>query len=610
MGIENPAALGPREEIVSLARAGNMEGLKTYVLDAVNNAEKVKDIENILQSESLSTVELILPVILDSGINDILKEKFALIAMQNPHMDVAIYAAGEMKRVNNMHIGILTDFDPNTPDSPLLHAQARTIALTFPTLPPKLREYILSRGSTDIVLTNALIKDATKDIAINTGIEGFPTVTGINEEQEQELINLHEDAIRQLQKNAFAKAMVTAGIPEEEGGSLIQFMAFAEVDVDDFRKDKEKALQKVLSYSDNLPEHLEHLKLTDAQTEKITKIAEALRADKTTVTALEEHETMKLLLSRQNKAFYVQYLRTYNDPTLTPTERVRRQHLVLQNALQYGNIDERALLLRALFNRSKNRVSSSVTDATEKSPILKKAVKAVAAVTAVKVIDELIPDDDEEEPEQKKSPVISRIGSSMKQAIIANRGSRKELGDGRVQVDIENEPVIFSMKNDKLTATVTSKDGKPFELPELTIASLERTLAIDVMQHDMQRSIWDKSYNDSQLLKYVFNLDFSDQIMTKKKQYEDQLAAMPITRKRMLGLYKSLGVLEKDLSVNRKQALRVRSLFSYLDASIGLEFIELDDLENIASVWEKSGKTDLMLPNAAREQLKQLNQTD
>lgn len=608
MGIENPEAPGFRAEFLAeverKVEAGEMDQLKAYVLEAVNDEEKVKDIERILQSSSLDTVEHILPAIIESEIVNPLKEQLALKAMQNPLIEVAVYAAGEMRKTG-LHIGVLAAFNPEDPESLLKTAQARTIALTSPTLPPKLREYIVNKGPKDFVLTNALLKEATREIAINTGIENFPTVTGITEEQEQELIDLHENAIRQLQKNAFAKALIVSEISEEEGGNLMQFMALAKVDVADFRENKEEAIEKVLTYSNNLPEHLNHLKLTAEQKGEITKIAEALRADKTTVTALQEHETMKLLLLRQNKAFYVQYLRTYNDHTLTPTERIRRQHLVLQNAIQYGNLDERALLLRALFDQSKNRISSSITDVIEKSPTLKKAATAVAAVTAVKVIDELLPDDKEEEPGKKDSPMINQIGSSLKKAIIANRGSRKELGDGRVQVEIENESVIFSVQDGKLIATVTSKDGKLFELPELTIASLERTLAIDVMQYNMQRSIWNMSFNDSQLLKYVFNLDFSDQVMTEKDQYKDQLAAMPITRKRSLELYRNLGVLRKDLSVNRKQALRVRSLFSYLDAAIGLEFIELDDLESIASVWTKSGTTDVMTPNAAREQLKQ-----
>jgi len=122
----------------------------------------------------------------------------------------------------------------------------------------------------------------------------------------------------------------------------------------------------------------------------------------------------------------------------------------------------------------------------------------------------------------------------------------------------------------------------------------------------MRQSIWKDDYNDAQLLKYVFNINPDDKQMADMTQYKDQLSAMPFSGEKVKELYKKLGVINPDLSINRKRAIRTGTLFTYLEAVMGLDLVEIDDLEALAEVWKATGKADLMTPDTAKERIRNI----
>ncbi|MBT4119920.1 MAG: hypothetical protein HOG89_00735 [Candidatus Peribacter sp.] len=609
MGIERKEAPAFRSEFLNTVKAkaeeGKMEELKAYVQAAIEDKKKIRDVENILTLESLEVIELVLPAIVESGIDRKSKQLLALAAMQNPIIEVADYAAGEMAKTG-LHVGLIGTFDadPSFLNRDLIKAQARTIALTSPTLPKKVLDYMATKeGASDYILTNILIKNARKDLDIDIHLDGSGIRRSIDSDQKEGLIKMHGNAVDLLRENAINKAMAESNIPEEHREKILKRLAEADVSVKEFRQNKVRAMEKLIGYESTLDAKDQ---LSDEAFLSVNTIAFVLHTDIKSVDEIREHKIMKKLLDVSDKTYYIAYADAYSDDSLTDAQRGKLLRKILTEAISSEALEGRLDLGRYMLTETKDRVTSSITDvATNLPQSVQNVAKVATVVTAAKAIEVLTVDDSKEAG--AIAPVTNTISQKMKSAIIANNASKKELSNGDVQVTIENHPVIFSVKNNELVASVSSsRDNKSFTLPELTMAALEKVVAIDVIQYDMRQSIWKDDYNDAQLLKYVFNINPDDKQMADMTQYKDQLSAMPFSGEKVKELYKKLGVINPDLSINRKRAIRTGTLFTYLEAVMGLDLVEIDDLEALAEVWKATGKADLMTPDTAKERIRNI----
>tara|TARA_Y100000310_G_C20697455_1_gene826681 strand:+ start:106 stop:1914 length:1809 start_codon:yes stop_codon:yes gene_type:complete len=571
--------------------------------------EMQKQMQHMIEKGSFETALQSLPpklaqmgLVIAEQVPDIQKRTDYLVAgMMHPDPITARVAAGMVKRSGNA-VSLLTKIAGESNERKK-NALAAAAFVSLPIVPPAIQEAVKNGPMEDLAITSYINRIPQEQLSVEVGVKFATFSMSINSTGSAEkAAQGHEAAKNKVEESILYAAVIqsskdlTQKQAKEKTAKVQKALKKANINAATLYLNPQKAL-KALEKSD----------IDKADKDLLNKVVnEVSKNGAASYALINNHQIAIHLLQMEDKRYYHQYIKVLNS-NMSQQEKLLAQRRIL---LQASSI-QKGPLKKYLFLQAEEAGETKIAAPTA-SEIIDATLRGVTAAT---VVAQVIGDekDSKESSASSVSAVENQIPSELKTAIQLST-NREVREDGSMALNIGGYTLIFDILQGMLKASLESMDDTIFPVEDLTVSGIEHTAIFQVTPHDLNKVILDGDrYTDRKTVAEVFHLDTTDERMSDRKDnsrvlYEKHLAGMVNIREKVIDMYRALDVISQPTNtVNPIKAARAHSLFAYLDAIMGLQYVSTEDIVVIAKRWqlaeERGEPVVMMVPEIARSQL-------
>lgn len=583
VGEENPEIANLR----TLVADAKLEEAKIHLEDILEHDPKI--IRTAIREENMTTVSFILDLLETWEGNRIERTMILMAGGQNPDRKIRELIT-ETFRNTGLHVGLLKEFDPRKPDAKEI---ARAAALTLPLIPKNIADFL--QENTDPLVARVLMRRAFEvnglpnvKLFLNAG----QNVKGAKAAMMQNMLAEHQEKekIRPFVKGIMAiENTFTPQQAETEAEILCENEDFVRA----CAEGNAAAVKQFLG-ARNLSNN----------NEDIVKFLKAGAFQDSGPEQRNQDQILMALMRLEDSSFFMKYIAILENRILNMQAKTKKGIALLQEAII---AEEHAKHVKLLASSVQQNAIQQFTELTTSfAEGVKAAQEAFAVVTPVS-LQKVLTGDQAEETANTQKEVDKQVAPEMQEML--RMASDMHLEDDKtLTVKLPNDTVMnIGINNGSLRAMIPAKDGTQFALDRMDMESLEQTIMFHVIPHDINRVIFNGKDQDLAIVNSVFGIDTQDTSLMKKEEIERfteyQLGQSNI-RKKALSVFKDMGVLNENMHLSIKRGRVMSNLLKYLNLHMGLEYVNEQDLHDIAASWKLDGTLEMRTPWEAREILR------